>query len=340
MDEKAMYMGFGSLQKLVINKTEQTLILSAAQNWLVPKTEDEMIEFLQKEKYFSKDDAQKAVNYLKQGNYLMKASYDKNDRYSRPALYYSLSGADPDLVQEKLSNKHVLIIGCGGIGNHISSALATAGIGKLTLIDFDTIEISNLTRQTLFTEKDEGKSKIEILKRELLKRNSTIQIDIIQKESGQKDDIFPKCDLAVVSADGNSVVSKFNSYAVKNNIPYINVGYIEDIAIWGPFVIPGKTGCIACAKLASNTPFEITSDEDKKKWEIIGKINERYQAPSIWATNTLASSLAVLDIIRYLGEFGEIMSINRRMGLWTHNLKLDFQECPPNKACSVCGGGV
>lgn len=328
-----LYAGFGSNQKIISDIQFGKLVLKASNYWIKPRTELEVINFLKDNMSVTDEEAEKVISFLFEGNYVMSADYDKNDRYSRHALYYSLSGGDYKDIQKKLLQKHVMIIGCGGIGTQVSCALATAGVGKITLLDFDKIEISNLTRQILFTEADEGKFKTEVLKRELQKRNSSIIIDTIHKRIESFDEELPLCDLAIISADSVGIVDEFNKYAVKNNIPFLNVGYVQDIAVWGPFVIPGKTGCMACHKLVSTTP----SSDAKEIWNSIISINKRSQAPSIGEINMLSASFAVLDSLRFLGGYGEIVSLNRRVGLWTHNMKLEFQGCTKNINCPVCG---
>ena len=74
----------------------------------------------------------------------------------------SLDGWDIE-AQEKLKLANVLIVGAGGIGCSSAELLARAGVGKITLIDADTIEISNLQRQIAFGHEDIGRYKAEVL---------------------------------------------------------------------------------------------------------------------------------------------------------------------------------
>lgn len=122
-----------------------------------------------------------------------------------------------------------------------------------------------------------------------------------------------------------------NGYSLKHNVPYINIGYVQDIAVWGPFVIPGKTGCFYCRQIVANN-----EDIDSGIKLNLKKINFQHQAPSNPSVNMLASSMGLLDIIKYLGDFGEIHSLNKRVGLWTHSLKLETQDCSINPECEVC----
>lgn len=96
-------------------------------------------------------------------------------RYDRQI---TLKGFDID-KQEKLKNSSVLIIGLGGLGCSVSLYLSRAGIGQLTLIDFDTVSESNLNRQILYTEQSIKKSKVEQAKLTLLEHCPYLTINTI-----------------------------------------------------------------------------------------------------------------------------------------------------------------
>ena len=78
--------------------------------------------------------------------------------------------------QKKISDSKVLIIGCGALGSMVAMQLAGAGIGTIGIVDFDTIDISNLQRQFFFTTKDQGKSKSEILQQSIRSLNPLINV--------------------------------------------------------------------------------------------------------------------------------------------------------------------
>lgn len=102
-----------------------------------------------------REDFNQAFDFLFSNHFLVLAETSDNifnNRYSRNHLHYQSYGMNPASVQYTLSQKVVIILGCGGIGNHVSAILASSGVGKLILVDNDVIEITNLTRQILFTE--------------------------------------------------------------------------------------------------------------------------------------------------------------------------------------------
>lgn len=83
--------------------------------------------------------------------------------------------------QQKLNDASIMIIGAGGLGVPVSQYLAAAGIGKITLIDDDKIELSNLHRQVLYTESDIGQQKAIRASEKLLEMNSTIKVEAIDE---------------------------------------------------------------------------------------------------------------------------------------------------------------
>jgi len=82
---------------------------------------------------------------------------DRIDRFARHIVLPELGGAG----QVALAQAHVVLVGCGGIGSPALQYLAAAGVGRLTLIDDDVVEASNLQRQTIFGERDLGRGKAD-----------------------------------------------------------------------------------------------------------------------------------------------------------------------------------
>ncbi|UNF40064.1 ThiF family adenylyltransferase [Bartonella krasnovii] len=117
------------------------------------KTVDEVYNSLSS--VMLKENFNRAFNFLVSNHFLVQAETSNNilnSRYSRSHLHYQSYGMHPVSIQHTLLQKSVVILGCGGIGNHVSAMLAASGVGKLTLVDNDVIELANLTRQILFTE--------------------------------------------------------------------------------------------------------------------------------------------------------------------------------------------
>ena len=114
---------------------------------------------------------------------IRESSMDIDDRYARHRL---IDGWD----QERLRAARVMVAGAGAIGNEVIKLLALLGIGRLLIVDFDSVEISNLTRSPLFREADIGRSKAfiaaERAKEEFGARNKTCALGKNLACHGQK----------------------------------------------------------------------------------------------------------------------------------------------------------
>ncbi|CAM3667453.1 HesA/MoeB/ThiF family protein [Rouxiella silvae] len=327
--------GIGSKQALLSEPNEFENLVKIASLWKTPADEDSVLEkarILHPE--ISESEIIKCISFLVKNNCVMEYEHFKgDDRYSRNSLYYNYMGANSKDVENKIANSSVTIIGCGGIGNHLSYLLATSGVGKITLVDNDEIELSNLTRQVLFTEDDVGKRKTEVLKRELLKRRNDITIEIIEKSINSEDDLksIPKSDIFIISADHPfELINWVNNYCVNYSQPYINVGYINDISVVGPFFIPNITSCFKCTDVA---PDYLKEDALS---HFIRNINNDFKAATFPGVNGVAASYAFGDIIKFLGGFSDVLSKNKRIGIHSSTIKIEEQLMPKNPRCTVC----
>lgn len=98
-----------------------------------------------------------------------------NSRFSRTSLILGTEGMD------KLSHSSVAIFGVGGVGSFTAEALARSGIGKIILIDYDIIDISNINRQIHATTSTIGRFKVDVMKERLLEINPNIEV-VVYKE--------------------------------------------------------------------------------------------------------------------------------------------------------------
>ena len=96
-----------------------------------------------------------------------------DERFSRTEVLLGIGAI------EKLKNKCVAVFGVGGVGGYCVEALARSGIGKLVLIDSDTVHLSNLNRQIIALEKTVGKLKVEAFKERIMQINPNAQVEAI-----------------------------------------------------------------------------------------------------------------------------------------------------------------
>ncbi len=106
---------------------------------------------------------------------------DRLDRFARHIVLPEVGGAG----QVALAQTHVVLIGCGGIGSPALQYLAAAGIGRLTLIDDDVIEASNLQRQTIFTTADIGRPKALVAAEWVGRFDAAIETRAITRRVGE-----------------------------------------------------------------------------------------------------------------------------------------------------------
>ena len=97
----------------------------------------------------------------------------ERSRYDRQI---ALTGFGPQ-AQQRLRDASVLVVGAGGLGTPLALYLAAAGVGRIGLVDFDTVDLSNLHRQVLYTEADLGRPKVEVLASRL--RGANPHVDLV-----------------------------------------------------------------------------------------------------------------------------------------------------------------
>jgi molybdopterin/thiamine biosynthesis adenylyltransferase len=128
--------------------------------------------------------------------------------------------------QQKLLDSHVLVVGLGGLGSPASIYLASSGIGELTLCDFDNVELSNLQRQIVHTERNLKTNKAHSAKNFISSINSNININIVDKKLSEKEfDLFIKnksVDVVLDCSDNFKTRYSVNKVAFINKIPLIS----------------------------------------------------------------------------------------------------------------------
>ena len=120
--------------------------------------------------------------------------------------------------QKKISSARVLIIGMGGLGCPLLTYLAASGVGRIGIVDFDKVEISNLNRQTLFSTKDIGKYKVNQAKKVINKINKKTKIISFKKKLTYKNinKIFNNYNIICDGTDNYNTRYLINDYCVKN----------------------------------------------------------------------------------------------------------------------------
>ena len=166
-------------------------------------------------------------------------------RYSRHIV---LDGFDT-VGQERLLNSHVLIVGMGGLGSPVAAYLASAGVGQMTICDFDEVELSNLQRQILHRDTRLGVNKALSAKIELETINPDCQVipvtDRIQPTA--LDQLVASVDVVVDASDNFETRHAVNRACIQHSKPLVSgttINYVGQLAVFD--LRNENTPCYAC----------------------------------------------------------------------------------------------
>jgi molybdopterin/thiamine biosynthesis adenylyltransferase len=173
-------------------------------------------------------------------------------RYSRHIV---LDGFDT-VGQERLLNSHVLIVGMGGLGSPVATYLASAGVGQMTICDFDEVELSNLQRQILHRETRIGMNKALSAKIELEEINPDCRINpVVERiEPVVLDQLVASVDVVVDASDNFETRHAVNRACIQHSKPLVSgttINYVGQLAVFD--LRNENTPCYACF-VPENTP--------------------------------------------------------------------------------------
>ncbi len=167
----------------------------------------------------------------------------EENRYLRQTTLPEI-GADG---QRHLQRSHVLIAGCGALGSNSAEALVRAGVGKLTIVDSDKLELGNLQRQGLLSEDDVGKSKAMAMAQALARVDSRtdIQYQVARISAENVERLLTGVHLVLDGFDNLPARYLMNDACVKQGIPWVFAAVAGTFGMAMP-IIPGKTACLRC----------------------------------------------------------------------------------------------
>lgn len=238
-------------------------------------------------------------------------------RYSRNIL---LKGVGIE-GQQKLLNSRVLVVGAGGLGSPITYYLAAAGVGTLGLVDFDTVEYSNLQRQILHTASDLGRPKVISAKEKLSALNPDVKIITYQEKFNEDNylDIVKEYQAVVDGTDNFSARFLINEACVRCGIPYMYGGVLGFVG-QAMTIIPGSSPCLRCV-----FPEEPGSDAPTTAEEGV-----------LGAVPGVIGSILATETVKYLLGLGELLTgrILTYDGLAMQFYSVNVQR---NSECITCG---
>ena len=240
-------------------------------------------------------------------------------RYSRHLLLEEIDVAG----QEKLLQSHILVIGAGGLGSAAAPYLAAAGVGHITLIDHDCVELTNLQRQIMHTEDSVGKSKVASGKQFLQSLNSGIQIETIEAKATAAllDELLPSVDVVLDCTDNFSTRHLINASCVAHQTPLVSGSALRSDGQISVFDPKNSTSpCYACI---------FSPDES---FEEVNCASMGIFSPLVGIIGAMQAAQALQVLI----GFGE--PLVGRMLLWNgRNTQIDEILIARNPDCQVCG---
>ena len=125
--------------------------------------------------------------------------------------------------QERLANATVLVVGAGGLGSAVLHYLTASGVGHIKIVEFDTVSLSNLQRQILYTTPDIGKSKAQAAKDRLSALNPDIKIEVFGERLTENNgcQLLNNCDIVVDCTDNYNSRLLINKLSKQHNIPMV-----------------------------------------------------------------------------------------------------------------------
>jgi molybdopterin/thiamine biosynthesis adenylyltransferase len=242
-----------------------------------------------------------------------------DDRYSRQILFPEI-GAEG---QRHLANSHAVVVGCGALGCVQSMLLARAGVGRLTLIDRDYVERSNLQRQILFDESDAeaGLPKAIASQRRLAAINSEIEVRAIVEDLDARNvsELFDGVALILDATDNFETRYLINDWSVQNSVPWIYGAAVGSYGVCMP-VLPERGACFRCI-------YPSPPSGDQPTCETAGVLNPVTTAVGAWQA---ASALKLLS-----GHGTELELNIITLDVWTGSIRRIAQP-PRDSECPCC----
>jgi len=219
--------------------------------------------------------------------------------------------------QDKLESAVVGIIGCGGLGTNVATALASAGIGELVLMDGDSPSLTNLNRQYVYRE-NQTSNKSALLAYWLSSVNPDVSVHSIPEYlTEDNSDLLDRCDILIDCLDSISARKVLNRYAMATRKKLIHGG-VSGMQGQVTVMIPGTTPCLEC----------------------ILKINAKgHVLPSICPAVMTIGAIEAMEAIKVITGVGEPLTGK----LLVIDLESEYHETidlHKNPRCAVCGKTV
>ena len=237
-------------------------------------------------------------------------------KYSRQIMLPQIDIAG----QEKLTASHVVVIGLGGLGSPVAMYLATAGIGKLTLIDDDQVDQSNLQRQIIHNENFIGKKKVTSAKESIKALNSDCVVNIIDRRLNEQEfeDLLANVNVIVDCCDNFATRFLLNRVCFKTKTPLVSGSAIRWEGQLTTFTMGEDTPCYQCFYDDSSS-----TDQSCAQNGVLGPVVG------------IIGSMQSLEVIKVISGAGALcvgeLTLFDGLDMSFHKIKYSKKEC-----CPVC----
>lgn len=220
--------------------------------------------------------------------------------------------------QKAIKSSSVVVVGVGGTGSTMAEMMVRMGVGRITIVDDDIVESSNLNRQAMYRESDIGLKKVDVAKSELLKINSDVEVEALDERLTiyNAEDIISYGKLTLDGTDNYSARGAINESSFRLKKPWVFTA-VEGTFGYAKAIIPGKTSCLSC--------FGYPQKGEGVSCTIQGVIPS-----AVRAVSSLAITLA-MKILLGKEESGDLIYLD----VWKP--MLEILPIPRNDDCAVCG---
>ncbi len=161
--------------------------------------------------------------------------------------------------QQRLLDSHVLVVGAGGLGSPVAMYLAASGVGRITLADPDTVDLTNLQRQIAHTTARVGQTKVRSAAKALHDINPEVHLTLLEKQlqADDLDQLLPDIDVVADCCDNFATRQAVNAACVKHRVPLVSGAALRmdgQIAVFDPRDL--LSPCYACVFPPTPAPPE------------------------------------------------------------------------------------
>ncbi len=239
-------------------------------------------------------------------------------RYARQVLFAPIGEGG----QERLLSSSVVIVGCGAIGSHLANLMARGGVGRLTVVDRDDLELSNLQRQILFDQDDleERLPKAVAAARRLRQINPEIEVQevVADVDPDNVEGLLAGVDLVLDGTDNFYTRYLMNDASVKHGIPWIYGGAVSSYGMTMT-VAPRETACLRCLFPKAPPPGEAPTCDT---------------AGILPGVPAAVAAIQATEAVKRLAGSGPSNPGLIHLDLWEHEFRVI--QAPRQEDCPVC----